>query len=180
MGDGKVNAGKGGAAARAGTASAAAVDPRALDPVLAATLTGLAVNDAVLRRIHAAGFPDLRTSHGFLFQHLVAGPLPIGALARRMGVSQQAASKAAGELERLGYLARSPDPADGRVRRIGLSARGEAALRAGREARAALAAELAAHVGDDRLEAMRGALLDVLDALGGAEAVRGRRVPGVR
>ena len=35
---------------------------------------------------------------------------------------QQAASKAAGELERLGYLERSPDPADGRVRRVGLSA----------------------------------------------------------
>jgi DNA-binding MarR family transcriptional regulator len=160
--------------------SHATVDPRTLDPVLAATLTGLALNDEVLRRIHAAGFPDLRTSHGFLFQHLVAGPLPVGALARRMGVSQQAASKAAGELERLGYLARTPDPADGRVRRVGLSSRGEAAMRAGREARAALAADLAARLGEERLEALRGALLDVLDAVGGAEAVRGRRVPGIR
>lgn len=115
-----------------------------------------------------------------MFQHLVPGPLPVGALARRMGVSQQAASKAAAELERLGYLARFADPGDGRIRRIGLSARGEAAIEAGRAARAALAAELAGRVGEERLEAMRKALVDFLDAAGGFEAVRGRRVPGIR
>jgi DNA-binding MarR family transcriptional regulator len=156
------------------------VDPRALDAVLAVTLTGAVLNDELLRRVRAAGFAELRTSHGFLFQHLGPGPIPVGALARRMGVSQQAASKAAAELERLGYLARSADPVDGRIRRIGLSARGEAAIQAGREARAALAAELAGRVGEERLEAMRTALVDVLDAAGGFEAVRGRRVPGVR
>ena len=156
------------------------VDPHALDAVLAVTLTGAVLGDEVLRRLRAAGFEDLRTSHGFLFQHLVDGPLAIGALARRMGVSQQAASKAAAELEGLGYLARSADPGDGRVRRVGLGPRGEAAIRAGREVRAALAAELAARVGEDRLEAMRTALIEVLGAAGGFEAVRGRRVPGVR
>jgi hypothetical protein len=36
---------------------------------------------------------DLRFADGFVFQQLVPGPLPIGALARRLGVSQQAASK---------------------------------------------------------------------------------------
>jgi DNA-binding MarR family transcriptional regulator len=161
----------------AGAAGEAAVDPAQLDPVLATTLTGLALNAEVLRRVHAAGFADVRTSHGFVFQHLVAGPLPVGALARRMGVSQQAASKAAGELVRLGYLEREPDPADGRVRRLTLSARGRAAVQAGRDARAALGAELAANLGPRRLEAMRAALLEVLDSVGGAEAVRARRVP---
>jgi DNA-binding MarR family transcriptional regulator len=156
------------------------VDPTALDAVVATTLTGLALNDETLRRLHRRGFEDLRTSHGFVFQHLVAGPLPVGALARRMGVSQQAASKATGELERLGYLERVQDPADGRVRRIGLAARGEAAVRAGRDVRVELATELAASVGEARLEAMRATLVDVLTAVGGAEAVRARRVPGIR
>ena len=59
------------------------VDPTALDAVVATTLTGLALNDETLRRLHRRGFEDLRTSHGFVFQHLVARPLPVGALARR-------------------------------------------------------------------------------------------------
>jgi DNA-binding MarR family transcriptional regulator len=161
-------------------ARGAPVDPAALDAVTAATLTGLALNDAALQRLHARGFPDLRTSHGFVFQHLVAGPLPVGALAARMGVSQQAASKATGELERLGYLARAPHATDRRVRRIGLTPRGEAAVEAGRAIRAELAGELAERLGAERLDAMRAALVEVLTAVGGADAVRARRVPGVR
>jgi DNA-binding MarR family transcriptional regulator len=151
-----------------------------LDLVLAALLMGLALNERVTARIAAAGHPDLRFSHGFVFQHMVPGPLPIGELARRLSVSQQAASKAALELERLGYLERSPDPSDGRVRRVGLSARGRAAVEAGREARAAVAEELAATLGRERAAALRGELLAALDAAGGMEAVRARRVPLVR
>ncbi len=107
------------------------LDPGELDVVLAALFAGLALNEQVTARLHAAGFDDVRFSHGFVFQHLVPGPLPVGELARRMEVSQQAASKAAAELERLGYLERTPDPADARVRRLGLSARGRAAVAAG-------------------------------------------------
>ena len=89
---------------------AAELDPAQLDVVLAALFAGLALNERVTERLHAAGFDDVRFSHGFVFQHLVPGPLAVGALARRMGVSQQAASKAAAELERLGYVERAPDP----------------------------------------------------------------------
>ena len=61
-------------------------------------LAGLALD----RRDGAAaarrGLPDLRTAHGFLVQHVVTGPRPIGEIAERMGVSQQAVSKSVGEL----------------------------------------------------------------------------------
>ena len=97
------------------------VDPGQLDVVLAALFAGLALNERVTEQLHAAGFDDVRFSHGFVFQHLVPGPLAVGELARRMDVSQQAASKAAAELERLGYLERAPDPA----RRAGAPARAQ-------------------------------------------------------
>ena len=84
----------------------------------------------------AEGFADARFGHGFVFQHLVAGPLPIGDLARAMDVTQQRASKATAELEALGYVRREPDPADARVRRIALTERGWAAIEAARRARA--------------------------------------------
>ena len=159
---------------------AATVEPQELDVVVLALLAGLALNERVNERLHAAGFADVRFSHGFVFQHLVPGPLAVGELARRMGVSQQAASKAAAELEQLGYLERTPDPGDARVRRLALSARGRAAVEAGRAARAAVATTLEESLGPDRAGALRAALLDALEAAGGAEAVRARRVPPIR
>ena len=156
------------------------LDPGALDVVLASLFAGLALNEQVTRRLHALGFADVRFSHGFVFQHLVLGPLPVGELARRMEVSQQAASKAAAELERLGYLERTPDPGDARVRRLGLSARGRAAVTAARDARAAVAEEVAAALGQRRAARLRTDLLAALDAAGGLDAVRARRVPPVR
>ena len=159
---------------------AAELDPADLDVVLAALFAGLALNERVTERLHAAGFPDVRFSHGFVFQHLVPGPLPVGELARRMEVSQQAASKAAAELERLGYLERRADPDDARVRRLALSARGRAAVTAGRAARAAVAEELGAALGPERAETLRRGLLAALEAAGGLDAVRARRVPAAR
>jgi DNA-binding MarR family transcriptional regulator len=157
-----------------------AIDPDQLDLVLVALFAGLALNERVTERIHAAGFPDLRFSHGFVFQHLVPGPLPVGELARRMGVTQQAASKAAAELERLGYVERVRDAADARVRRLALSERGRAAVAAGRAARAEVAAGLEERLGPRRAKALRAGLLDTLELAGGVEAVRARRVPVVR
>jgi DNA-binding MarR family transcriptional regulator len=159
---------------------AAAVDPEHLDVVLAALFAGLALNERVTERLHAAGFADVRFSHGFVFQHLVPGPLPVGELARRMDVSQQAASKAAAELEALGYVERVADPDDARVRRLALSDRGRAAVAAGRAARAEVAEELAGALGPRRVATLRRALLDALAAAGGLDAVRARRVPPVR
>ena len=148
----------------------------AADLSLASLFAGWAMADEVARRIAADGLEDLRMADGVVFQHLVPGPLPIGELAARLGVSQQAASKAVADLERRGYVRRAADPADGRTRRAALTARGEAAIASGRRHRAALDAELAARLGPARVEEARRTLVDVLEALGGAAAVRGRRV----
>jgi len=151
-----------------------------LDLVSALFLGGLALTEEAGRRLAAAGHPDLRISHGFVVQHVVEGPVRIGDLAARMGVTQQAASKAVAELERLGYLDRTPDPADARARRVGLSARGEEAVAATRAIRAELQRELADALGADRVEQARRTACDLLERLGSAEAVRTRRVPQPR
>jgi DNA-binding MarR family transcriptional regulator len=156
------------------------VDDRHLDVVVVTLLCGLALNHEVMARLAAHGHGALRFSHGFVVQHLVDGPLPVGELARRMDVSQQAASKVAGELERLGYLERSSDPDDGRVRRVGLSEQGRRAIEATRSARAEVAAALVAELGERRMATLRRTLLEVLDAAGGMDAVRARRVPVAR
>jgi DNA-binding MarR family transcriptional regulator len=147
-----------------------------LDLSLAAMLAGLAMAEEVERRLAQAGFADVRFSHGFVFQHLLREPLTVGALARAMGVTQQRASKAASELEELGYVRREVDPTDARVRRLVLAERGRNAVAAAREARAAVTAELRERLGARRVSAAELVLRGVLTELGAEDAVRARRV----
>ena len=68
-------------------------EPAEADLPLAALFAGWAMADEVQRRIAADGMGDLRFADGIVFQHLVPGPIAIGALAERLGVTQQAASR---------------------------------------------------------------------------------------
>jgi DNA-binding MarR family transcriptional regulator len=119
------------------------------DLVLWTLLLAEDLNAAALARLQEE-HPDVRYSHGFLFQQLVAGPQPVGALAQQLGVTSQAVSKTASELERLGYTERVKDAEDGRVHRIALTRRGHAALQAGRDVRADLNRELEVALGSER------------------------------
>jgi DNA-binding MarR family transcriptional regulator len=151
-------------------------DPDTADLSLAALFAGWSLADEVARRLAAEGYDDVRFADGVVFQHLIGGPRGIGALAERLGVSQQAASKSVADLERRGYVQRVGDRADGRARLATLTARGEAAIESARRHRAALAAELAERHGVDRVEAARTLLLDVIGDLGADAAMRRRRV----
>ncbi len=139
-------------------------------------IAGWAMADELLRRLAADGFGDLRVHDGVVFQHVLAGPLSITELAGRMGVTQQAASKAVADLERRDLLERRPSDTDGRARLLHLSGRGERAVRAARRHRAALDAELAAALGERRVREARALLADVLVHLDAVEAVRTRRI----
>ena len=120
------------------------------DLSLASLFAGWVLADALQARLAADGFDDLRFADGVVFQHLVPGPLTIGALAERLGVSQQAASKSVADLERRGYVRRSYDPADARARLVELTDRGVGAIEGGRRHRAALAGELSSQLGSRR------------------------------
>jgi DNA-binding MarR family transcriptional regulator len=146
------------------------------DLLLLLTAAWSAANERVLARTAAAGFGDLRPSHGYLFQHLIPGPLPVGEVARRLGVTPQGASKAIGELEAMGYLGRRADEADQRARIVALTERGWAAVEAGRVARAEVTAELRAMVGEAEAERLIASLRRLAVASGGLAALTGRRL----
>jgi DNA-binding MarR family transcriptional regulator len=156
------------------------VDPKALDIGYLALFVGQAFADGVIDALAAAGHPALRFSHGFVIQHVIDADRTIGELAGRMNVTQQGASKAVAELETLGYLERVPDPADARIRRVRLSARGRAAVQVTRRAREKIEQDLARKVGGKELAQARVALGRMLDVLGGSEAVRTRKVRAPR
>jgi DNA-binding MarR family transcriptional regulator len=151
-------------------------DPDDADLSLAATFAGWAMTDAIQRRLAEQGFDDVRSADGVVFQHLLAAPTAIGALAERLGVTQQATSKAVADLERRGYVERTPDPSDARARVVRLTRRGDVVIEAARAAREELARELAERHGAARVDDARRLLLEVVDGLGGTPDIRRRRV----
>jgi len=133
-------------------------------------------NDAVLDRLVGKGFGDAKFGHGFIVQGLLAGDRTATELAQRLGISLQAVSKTVREMESLGYLESTRDPADGRARRLALSARGLANLAEARRARFEIMSRLEQRLGKKQT----GEALKLLRALavefGGLEAMAERRL----
>ena len=152
------------------------VEPHSLDLATLSWLAGSAANEFLLAAIRAAGHPQLRISHGYVFQLLIGGPKNIGVLAQELGVTQQAASKVVAELTAFGYLTALPSPKDRRIRQIALSKGGEDAVMAARAARAGLDARLRATIDAETIAGAQRALTALLEATGGMETTRHRRV----
>jgi DNA-binding MarR family transcriptional regulator len=152
------------------------VTPQTLELSYASLFAGWVLGAELHRRMVADGVGDLRFNDGVVFQHVLAGPLSITDLAGRMGVTQQAASKAVAHLERRGLLERRNSPTDARARLLHLTASGRAAIEAGRRYRATLDAELADEFGADRVADARTLLAAVITRFGADEAVRSRRI----
>jgi DNA-binding MarR family transcriptional regulator len=136
---------------------------------------GMRVNELVTRRGQAAGFADLRESHGYVVQHLIEASRTVTELARRMEVTQQAASKSVAELIRLGVLEAEPGD-DRRERRVRLSKRGWGAVKTARRHRRQIERRLLRALGAPRYERAKSILIEALEALGGAGRIRTRRV----
>jgi DNA-binding MarR family transcriptional regulator len=143
--------------------------------VLWTQLLAEVLNGEIVERLRAE-HPRVRYAHGFLIQQLVDGPRPVGEIAEHLGVTSQAISKTVRELEGLGYVERSADPGDGRVRRVALTERGRAVLEAGRDARARLDAELIAALGEQRVAEAAATLRAALEARGAMPEVAARRI----
>jgi DNA-binding MarR family transcriptional regulator len=120
-----------------------------------------AVQRHMLERLHERGFDDLDAAHLNVFQY----PGPQGArpsdLAARLRVSKQALNYLLGELERLDYLERRPDPDDLRAKRIAVTARGTSAIGVIREAVGEMEAAWAQQLGANRFAQLRDLLLDL-------------------
>ena len=151
------------------------VDPAQLDVGYLALFTGMQMNRLVLERMHAAGFDEIRESHGYLIQHLIEKERSITELARRMKVSQQAASKQVAELAELGALDVAA-AADRRQKTVRLSPRGRSLVELSRKHRRQIEKRLIRAAGEKAYRATCAILSQYLESLGGWERVRSRRV----
>jgi DNA-binding MarR family transcriptional regulator len=115
----------------------------------------------MLARLHDHGFDDLDAAHLNVFQY----PGPQGArpseLAARLRISKQALNYLLGELERLDYVERRPDPDDLRSKRVALTDRGVSAVAVIRAAVAEMEAAWSERLGPRRFAQLRNLLHDL-------------------
>ena len=120
-----------------------------------------AVQRRMLERLHDSGFADLDFAHLNVFQY----PGPQGArpseLAARLGMTKQALNYLLGELERLDYLEREPDPHDARSKRVALRPRGTDAIHIIRDAVAEVETSWAQQLGPERFAEFRALLVEL-------------------
>jgi DNA-binding MarR family transcriptional regulator len=136
---------------------------------------GLRVNQLVVGRLLASGHDGVRESHGYLIQHLIEKDRSITELARRMEVTQQAVSKVVAELAGLGVLEVLAG-ADRRQKTIRLSERGRELVELSRKSRKKLEQRMIRAVGVLRYQEASATVAACLEALGGLQRIRTRRI----
>jgi DNA-binding MarR family transcriptional regulator len=151
------------------------IDLEQLDLGYLALFLGQRVNHLVAQRLVRAGFKDVRESHGYVVQHLIERGRSISDLARRMGVTQQAASKTIAEMVRLGIV-EAKTAEDRRAKVIRISERGWESIRFSRRARAVLDRRLERVFVAGRYRRMKADLIACLTELGGLQRIQARRV----
>jgi DNA-binding MarR family transcriptional regulator len=150
-----------------------------LDAAYLGGFLNLRMNELVMQAAEKAGFSDVRESHGYVLQHFIDSDRGITELARRMKVSQQAASKAVSELIGIGLLEKAPS-SDRRSRRVRLSDRGWQFVRITRQTRKRLVKKLLRKVDLESYEQTRNTLILCLQELGNVERILARRVRAPR
>ena len=115
----------------------------------------------MLQRLHERGFGDLDSAHLNVFQYPGPQDAKPSELAARLRISKQALNYLLGELERLGYLERRPDPSDLRSKRISLTPRGVAAIGVIREAVSDVETAWEQQLGAERFAQLRALLLEL-------------------
>ncbi len=146
------------------------------DLVLLVQACGAAFGDRVLARVRAAAGASVRFSDGYVFQHLVHGPVSITDLAAELSVTQQAASKQVADLEARGLVERRANPDDGRAKLVELTRRGRDAVEGDRAARRDLQDEITNLLGIRTAAATMAALRQISGHLGPVEQMSNRRL----
>lgn len=120
-----------------------------------------AMEQRVFKAIAHAGFADVTLAQARIFQRIGPGGTRLTDLAGQSQVTKQTAGFLVDQLERAGYVRRTPDPKDARARLIRISDRGAAAQSIAVQVVDQVEREWAAHLGRKQWTALRSALVSL-------------------
>jgi DNA-binding MarR family transcriptional regulator len=147
-------------------------DWEALDKVKRASVGQLLLKGArllderALARVNREGPKvELRPAHTSLFPHIDQQGTRLTELARRLGVTKQAAGQLVSDLEELKVLERVDDPVDGRAKLVRFTKSGLEALNHGLSVLRAIELELERRLGKAKMRQLHEALAVVVDEL---------------
>lgn len=144
---------------------------------LAILLTGSTrvVSDRLMDAVAAADIEGMRPSFGFAIRALAESDRSPGQLAELLGVTKQRATQLADEMEKAGFIERTPDPGDRRRTLLSLTEQGSAVRRAALGESRRIERELREKLGDRAVDGLRRSLRALLEAAGeDAAAMAGR------
>ncbi|MDQ2588813.1 MarR family winged helix-turn-helix transcriptional regulator [Saccharothrix yanglingensis] len=116
------------------------------------------LENRVFAALAEAGFDDVTPAQARVFQLIRRNGSRLTELAVAAHVTKQTAGFLVDQLERAGYVERTPDPTDARARLIRVAERGARAVPVGRAAVAQVEREWTAHLGQRRMAALHDAL----------------------
>lgn len=116
------------------------------------------LENRVFAALAEAGFDDVTPAQARVFRRIGRDGSRLAELAQAAQVGRPTAGFLVDQLERAGYVERTPDPTDARARLIRVTGRGLAAASVGSAAVAEVEREWTAHLGARRMAALRDAL----------------------
>ena len=119
----------------------------------------------LIQGLHARGFADFSPAFPQLLANLDIEGTRIGVLARRAGVTRQAAGQLLREIERCGYVERSSATDDARATVVRFTPRGRRLLSNVFELVEEIEGEFAGHVGPREFDRLRGTLLRLANTI---------------
>ena len=114
--------------------------------------------------LEAAGFGDIRPTHGCVFRFVRDEGMRLTAIAGAAGMTKQSVGEVVDDLVERGYVERFPDPADRRATLIRLTARGEEVQGIAYELFAGVEKRWAARYGPERFAQLRRLLEEIAAA----------------
>ena len=123
------------------------------------------MSELVNEGLAGRGFPDFRPAHGTIGQHISDRGSRVTELAQLAQVTKPTVVYLVNDLERLGYVKRIPDPADGRAKLVCLTDRGTRAQEAARKIIVEIEQDWGELLGARDFAALRALLQRLHDAL---------------
>jgi DNA-binding MarR family transcriptional regulator len=117
-----------------------------------------AMENRIFEALARAGFDDFSLAQARVMQRIGPEGTRLTELAESAQVTKQTASHLVDQLERTGYVRRTPDPSDARARLVRLAERGIAAQPVAAAVLAEVEDEWRAHLGERRWRQLREAL----------------------